>query len=56
MENAGRGTQVARERSAKPLHVGSIPTRASSISRIHLNTWDLDPLGDSWSFGLIRPK
>src|ERR1035437_4847277 len=27
----GRGTQVVRERSAKPLCVGSIPTRASSI-------------------------
>ena len=25
----GRGTQVVRERSAKPLCVGSIPTRAS---------------------------
>ena len=28
----GRGTQVVRERSAKPLCVGSIPTRASKIS------------------------
>jgi hypothetical protein len=28
----GRGTQVVRERSAKPLCVGSIPTRASSNS------------------------
>jgi hypothetical protein len=27
---AGRGTQVVRERSAKPLCVGSIPTRASN--------------------------
>jgi hypothetical protein len=27
-----RGTQVVRERSAKPLCVGSIPTRASIIS------------------------
>jgi hypothetical protein len=26
----GRGTQVVRERSAKPLYVGSIPTRAST--------------------------
>jgi hypothetical protein len=26
-----RGTQVVRERSAKPLCVGSIPTRASSL-------------------------
>jgi hypothetical protein len=29
---SGRGTQVVRERSAKPLCVGSIPTRASIIS------------------------
>jgi hypothetical protein len=29
MEERGRGTQVVRERSAKPLCVGSIPTRAS---------------------------
>ena len=28
----GRGTQVVRERSAKPLCVGSIPTRASNSS------------------------
>jgi hypothetical protein len=28
----GRGTQVVRERSAKPLCVGSIPTRASKKS------------------------
>ena len=28
---SGRGTQVVRERSAKPLCVGSIPTRASSV-------------------------
>src|SRR5580704_1473009 len=28
---SGRGTQVVRERSAKPLCVGSIPTRASKI-------------------------
>ena len=27
-----RGTQVVRERSAKPLCVGSIPTRASNFS------------------------
>ena len=27
-----RGTQVVRERSAKPLCVGSIPTRASKLS------------------------
>ena len=29
----GRGTQVVRERSAKPLYVGSIPTRASKLFR-----------------------
>src|ERR1035441_9733152 len=34
----GRGTQVVRERSAKPLCVGSIPTRASSIS-LQLLVW-----------------
>jgi hypothetical protein len=28
----GRGTQAVRERSAKPLCVGSIPTRASNSS------------------------
>src|SRR5262249_4490209 len=28
----GRGTQVVRERSSKPLCVGSIPTRASTFS------------------------
>ena len=28
---SGRGTQVVRERSAKPLCVGSIPTRASNL-------------------------
>ena len=34
----GRGTQVVRERSAKPLCVGSIPTRASKFfSRIKSN-------------------
>jgi hypothetical protein len=27
-----RGTQAVRERSAKPLCVGSIPTRASNLS------------------------
>ena len=31
LRNTGRGTQVVRERSAKPLCVGSIPTRASSL-------------------------
>src|SRR5271166_5814495 len=30
VEVSGRGTQVERERSAKPLCVGSIPTRASN--------------------------
>src|SRR5438067_2429891 len=37
----GRGTQVVRERSAKPLCVGSIPTRASIASstyKDHQNT------------------
>jgi hypothetical protein len=29
---SGRGTQVVRERSAKPLCVGSIPTRASNLT------------------------
>src|SRR6266436_10416741 len=29
--SSGRGTQVVRERSAKPLCVGSIPTRASKV-------------------------
>jgi hypothetical protein len=34
----GRGTQVVRERSAKPLYVGSIPTRASNtFSRLHVS-------------------
>ena len=28
--NSGRGSQVVRQRSAKPLFVGSIPTRASN--------------------------
>ena len=32
----GRGTQVVRERSAKPLCVGSIPTRASNIRTAYL--------------------
>ena len=27
----GRGSQVVRQRSAKPLFVGSIPTRASNL-------------------------
>jgi hypothetical protein len=31
---AGRGTQAVRERSAKPLCVGSIPTRASILSML----------------------
>ena len=31
IEQMRRGTQVVRERSAKPLCVGSIPTRASKI-------------------------
>src|SRR5882762_10085444 len=32
----GRGTQVVRERSAKPLHVSSILTRASNFSEPRL--------------------
>ena len=32
VEAIWRGTQVVRERSAKPLYVGSIPTRASNLS------------------------
>jgi hypothetical protein len=35
----GRGTQAVRERSAKPLCVGSIPTRASKITLLFLETW-----------------
>jgi hypothetical protein len=31
----GRGTQVVRERSAKPLYVSSILTRASSLPGTH---------------------
>src|SRR5581483_11090189 len=31
LEEPRRGTQVVRERSAKPLCVGSIPTRASNL-------------------------
>ena len=34
---SGRGTQVVRERSAKPLYVGSIPTRASRFSPAHMS-------------------
>ena len=30
-ETSGRGTQVVRERSAKPLYVSSILTRASKL-------------------------
>src|ERR1039458_3642033 len=36
VEVTRRGTQVVRERSAKPLCVGSIPTRASRNSRVTL--------------------
>jgi hypothetical protein len=43
---ARRGTQVVRERSAKPLCVGSIPTRASSLFlySIHLVVLPLESL------------
>ena len=34
-----RGTQVVRERSAKPLCVGSIPTRASILSLTYGELW-----------------
>ena len=37
-EATGRGTQVVRERSAKPLCVGSIPTRASNIISFIINS------------------
>ena len=47
----GRGTQVVRERSAKPLCVGSIPTRASINSVAMLPT----ALGHlSWDTILLR--
>jgi hypothetical protein len=40
--NSGRGTQVVRERSAKPLCVGSIPTRASSFFSVSKRVFDLE--------------
>ena len=40
----GRGTQVVRERSAKPLCVGSIPTRASNLFLRLLDFAGLHPL------------
>ena len=40
----GRGTQVVRERSAKPLCVGSIPTRASIIPN-NLASIEVDACG-----------
>jgi integrase len=40
---AGRGTQVVRERSAKPLCVGSIPTRASNRWLLILNNLQIAP-------------
>ena len=51
MYNTGRGTQVVRERSAKPLCVGSIPTRASifSITHDHLEL-KLPPLLQMFAF------
>src|SRR5437868_2162531 len=42
LSSEGRGTQVVRERSAKPLCVGSIPTRASNTSstyKDHQRNW-----------------
>ena len=51
----GRGTQVVRERSAKPLRVGSIPTRASNFSLQLLVCLAVGPeptfrpgLGENW--------
>jgi hypothetical protein len=38
-----RGTQVVRERSAKPLYVGSIPTRASINTRTLHKSKDAAP-------------
>lgn len=38
MENAGRGTQVARERSAKPLCASSILARASNPIGLQVRT------------------
>src|ERR1700730_3447519 len=48
-----RGTQVVRERSAKPLCVGSIPTRASKLSRQLLDFTELRSLP---SIGLDRAR
>ena len=43
--SVGRGTQVVRERSAKPLCVGSIPTRASTQnSRMSQQQYGTQPL------------
>ena len=42
LENWRRGTQVVRERSAKPLRVGSIPTRASrKILNVCAGIWQV---------------
>ena len=41
IERLRRGTQVVRERSAKPLCVGSIPTRASKIYPKKPNDFDV---------------
>ena len=51
---AGRGTQVVRERSAKPLCVSSILTRASSVSvnRVHVGRL---PISVSHSGFATRP-
>src|SRR3974390_1705376 len=55
---SGRGTQVVRERSAKPLCVGSIPTRASRISQEHsrfqLHT-SLGRIGLNWAKSVENP-
>ena len=47
----GRGTQVVRERSAKPLCVGSIPTRASNSA--DAESVSLYPKASTISFSFI---
>jgi hypothetical protein len=52
---AGRGTQVVRERSAKPLCVGSIPTRASKFLEIFQSKKGL-PLQASMDWGIYQHR
>src|ERR1700722_9818241 len=48
-----RGTQAVRERSAKPLCVGSIPTRASTLSvQVQL----IHQVSKEITFGLVRSQ